>query len=153
MYSRCPNVIFQTLPSSSRLMTSHHVTFLSHAFFIILQKKIKEKKSKIRKIKEKRIKIVSIRMFHNTTPKIFSFLYRSLPILLSFSFPYLLLFPLSHSFSLFLYSYLFYLLPLLIYSFLFFSFFPFLLIFLIPFSTQSIIIFFSLSFYYFQCGF
>jgi len=39
---------------------------LSHAFFIVLQKKIKEKKSNIRKIKENKIKIVSVQMSHNT---------------------------------------------------------------------------------------
>ena len=72
MYSRCPDVIFQTLPSSSRLMTSHHVTghvtSLSRAFFIVLLKKNKSKsKSKIRKIKEKENKIVNVQLSHNNT--------------------------------------------------------------------------------------
>ena len=39
VYSRCPDVIFQTLLLCSRPMTSHyvtcHVTSLSHAFFIV----------------------------------------------------------------------------------------------------------------------
>jgi len=51
VYSRCPDVIFQTLPSSSRLMTSHHVTYhvtcLSCAFFIVLKEKEKEKEKEI----------------------------------------------------------------------------------------------------------
>ena len=43
----CPDIIFQIFPSSSRLMTLHHVTChvtsLSRAFFIILKEKEKEK--------------------------------------------------------------------------------------------------------------
>ena len=48
-----------------------HVTSLSCAFFIVLQKKKKkknkrkEKKDKIRKIKENKIKIVSVQISHN----------------------------------------------------------------------------------------
>ena len=47
VYSRCPDVIFQTLLLCSRPMTSHHVTChvtsLSRAFFIV-QNKIKRKR-------------------------------------------------------------------------------------------------------------
>jgi len=43
VYSKCPDIIFQTLPSSSRLVISHHVTChvtsLSRALFIVLKKK------------------------------------------------------------------------------------------------------------------
>jgi len=61
MYSRCPDIIFQTLPSSSRLMTSYHVTChvtsLSCAFFIVLKEKEKKEKYKIkRKIDKGKIK-------------------------------------------------------------------------------------------------
>ena len=71
VYSRCPDIIFQTLLSGSRLMTSHHVTChvtsLSRAFFIVFQKKRKEKSEKIQ---ENKIKIVSVQMSHNKgTPK------------------------------------------------------------------------------------
>jgi len=52
-------------------MTSHHVTChvtsLSRAFFIVFQKKRKEKSEKIQ---ENKIKIVSVQMSHNKgTPK------------------------------------------------------------------------------------
>ena len=61
VYSMCPDIIFQTLPSSSRLMTSHHVTChvtsLSHACFIVLKEKKRKKKYKIkRKIDKRKIK-------------------------------------------------------------------------------------------------
>ena len=43
VYSRCPDIIFQTLLLCSRPMTSHHVTChvtsLSHAFFIVSPEK------------------------------------------------------------------------------------------------------------------
>jgi len=50
MYSRCPDIIFQTLPSGSRLMMSHHVTChvtsLSRASSSFKRKE-KEKENKI----------------------------------------------------------------------------------------------------------
>jgi len=55
-----PDVIFQTLSSSSRLMTSHHVTchvtFLSHAFFIVLKEKKRKIKIKIKSKEKRKIK-------------------------------------------------------------------------------------------------
>ena len=63
MYFICPDVIFQILLLSFRPMTSHHVTSLSHAFFIILKEK--EKKRNI-KSKEK-IKIKMLGPKHSIT--------------------------------------------------------------------------------------
>jgi len=65
VYSRYPDIIFQTLPSGSRLMTSHHVTChvtsLSHASSL---SKRKEKENKIliksENKKKKKIKIVHV---------------------------------------------------------------------------------------------
>ena len=66
MYSRCPDIIFQTLPSSSRLMMSHHVTSLSCAFFIVLKEKEKKKKYKIkRKIDKRKNKNVRFKVFYD----------------------------------------------------------------------------------------
>ena len=50
VYSMFPDIIFQTLPSCSRLVTSHHVTYhvtaMSHAFSSSKRKE-KEKENKI----------------------------------------------------------------------------------------------------------
>jgi len=51
-YSMCTDIIFQILLPHFRPMTSHHVTSLSHAFFIVLKKNKNKNKNK-NKIKRK----------------------------------------------------------------------------------------------------
>jgi len=65
MYSRYSDIIFQTLPSGSRLMTSHHVTcHVTSLSCASLLSKRKEKENKIliksENKKKKKIKIVHV---------------------------------------------------------------------------------------------
>ena len=64
VYSMCPDVIFQTLPSCFRLVTSHHVTChvtsLSCTSSLFFKKKKKQKKKKSKIEKEKKSKIVNV---------------------------------------------------------------------------------------------
>ena len=66
VYSMYPDVIFQTIPSCSRLVTSHHVTCHVPSSSSFQENKIKEKKSKIRRNKRKenkrKVKIVSVQI-------------------------------------------------------------------------------------------
>jgi len=65
VYSRYPDIIFQTLPSGSRLMTSHHVT--CHVTSLSCASSLSKRKEKEKKIliklenkKKKKIKIVHV---------------------------------------------------------------------------------------------
>ena len=71
VYSIYPDIIFQTLPSCSRLVMSHHVTChvtslsCASSLFFKKKKKQKKKKSKIEKEKKRKVKLLMSKVSHN----------------------------------------------------------------------------------------